>query len=125
VRQVKREEVDLAFDPTDDSNRLAEVGLGMPRRMNQRDQHLLGTLPPARDVILHDRDATREAVLIPQPLENMFRCMLLLLWSAFVVGQDAVDDCNNFNSRRTSIAPPEEPPTDSPEEAQLMDQASA
>ena len=32
VRQVKREEVDLALHPADDADRLAEVGLGMARQ---------------------------------------------------------------------------------------------
>jgi len=62
--------------------------------MNQRDEHLLGSLPPARNVILHDRDAAREAVLIPQPLKYPLRRVLLLLRSAFVFGQDAIDDRN-------------------------------
>jgi hypothetical protein len=44
----------------------SKVGLGMPRRMNQRHEHLLSPLPPAGHVILHDRDAAGEAVLIPQ-----------------------------------------------------------
>src|SRR3954471_20156908 len=75
----KSEEVDLALDTTDDADRLTEIGLRMPRRMHQRDEHLLRSLPPAGHVILHDRDPTREAVLISQPLENPLRRMLLLL----------------------------------------------
>jgi hypothetical protein len=68
VRQVKREKMDLALNAADDANRLTEIHLRMPRPMNQRDEHLLAPLPPARNVILHDREATREAVLAPQPL---------------------------------------------------------
>src|SRR5947208_1141580 len=79
VRQVKSEEVDLALRATDDADRFPEVGLRMPRRMHQRYEHLLRSLPPAGHVILHDRDPTREAVLISQPLENPLRRMLLLL----------------------------------------------
>ena len=92
VRQVQREEVDLALHATDDPDRLAEVGLGMPRRMHQRHEHLLRPLPPARHVVLHDRDAAREAVLVAQPLEDPLRRVLLLLGNAFVVSQDLVDD---------------------------------
>src|SRR3954447_14984866 len=78
VRQVKSEEVDLALRATDDADRFPEVGLCMPRRMHQRYEHLLRSLPPAGHVILHDRDPAREAVLISQPLENPLRRMLLL-----------------------------------------------
>src|SRR4051812_6574923 len=81
VRQVKSEEVDLALGATNDADRFPEVGLRMPRRMHQRYEHLLRSLPPAGHIILHDRDATREAVLISQPLENPLRRMLLLLRS--------------------------------------------
>ena len=79
VRQVEREEVDLALHAADDADRLAEVGLRMPRRMHQRHEHLLRPLPPAGHVVLHDRDAAREAVLVPQPLEDPLRRVLLLL----------------------------------------------
>ena len=89
MRQVEREEMDLALDATNDADRLAEVGLGVPRRMHQRHEHLLRPLPPAGDVVLHDRDAAREAVLVPQPLEDPLRRVLLLLRPAFVLGQDA------------------------------------
>jgi hypothetical protein len=51
-------------------------------------------LPPTGNVVLHDRDATREAVLVAKPLENPLRRVLLLLRPTFVVGQDIVDDCD-------------------------------
>src|SRR6476620_12739542 len=81
VRQVESEEVNLALCATDDADRLPEIGLRMPRRMYERHEHLLRSLPPPGHIILHDRDATREAVLISQPLENPLRRMLLLLRS--------------------------------------------
>ena len=84
--------MDLAFDATNDADRLAEVCLGVPRRMHQRHEHLLGPLPPARHVVLHDGDAAGEAVLIPEPLEDPLGRVLLLLRPAFVLGQDAIDD---------------------------------
>ena len=69
VRQVKCQEVDLALHPADDPDRFTEVRLGMPGRMHQRHEHFLRSLPTKRDVILHDRDTARKAVLVPQPLE--------------------------------------------------------
>lgn len=60
--------------------------------LRERDEHLLRSLPPARHVVLYDRDATREAVLVSQALENALRSMLLLLGLRLVVGQDLGDD---------------------------------
>jgi hypothetical protein len=92
VRQIEREEMDLALNATDDPDRLPEVGLRVPRRMHQRHEHLLGPLPPSGDIVLHDRNATREAVLVTEPLEEPLGGVLLLLVNAFVVSQDLVDD---------------------------------
>ena len=57
--------MDLALHPADDRDRLPKIDLGMSRRMRQRHEHLLGSLTPASHVILHDRYAAREAVLVP------------------------------------------------------------
>ena len=92
VRQIECEKVNLAFDAPDDADRLAKVHLGMARRMHQRHEHLLRSLPPTGHVVLHDRDAARETVLVVQPLKNPLRSVLLLLRSACVVGQNLVDD---------------------------------
>ena len=70
MRQVHRKEVDLALDAADHADGFAEVRLGMSWRMHQRHEHLLRPLAPARNVVLHDRDLAREAVLVAQPLEN-------------------------------------------------------
>src|SRR5665647_2876295 len=94
MRQVKSEEVDLALDATDDANGFAKIRLSMPWRMHKRYEHLLRPLPPTRHVILHNRDATCEAVLVPKPLEDPLRCMPLLLRSRLVVPKNAVDQCN-------------------------------
>ena len=40
VRQVEVEEMRLLLDAIDDYHRLTEVGLGMPRQMRQRHEHL-------------------------------------------------------------------------------------
>src|SRR6478736_4390268 len=42
--------MDLAFDATNDADGLAEVRLGVPRRMHQRHEHLLGPLPPRQAI---------------------------------------------------------------------------
>jgi hypothetical protein len=81
MRQVKSEEVDLALDATDDADGFTKVCLSMSWRMHQRHEHLLRPLPPASDIVLHDRYAAREPILIAQPLEDPLRCMLLLLRS--------------------------------------------
>jgi hypothetical protein len=70
VRQVHREEVDLALDAADHTDSFAEVRLGMPRRMHKRNEHLLCPLPPAGNVVLHDRDLARKPVLVAQPFED-------------------------------------------------------
>src|SRR5450830_475457 len=96
VRQVKSEEMDLALDATDDADGFTEVGLSMPRRMHQRHEHLLRPLTPAGHIILHNRDAAREPILITEPLEDPLRRMLLLLRSRLVVPKNAVDHWNKW-----------------------------
>ena len=96
MRQVKSEEVDLALYTTDDADRFTKVCLSMARRMHQRHKHLLSPLTPAGHVILHNRDAAREAVFVPKPLEDPFRRMQLLLRPRFVVPENAVDHWNKW-----------------------------
>jgi hypothetical protein len=67
--------------PTDDADSFTKVDLSMPRRMHQRHQHLLRPLMPAGYVILDDRDAAREPVLVAKPLEDPLRRMPLLPWT--------------------------------------------
>jgi hypothetical protein len=57
--------MDLALHAADDADGFAKVDLGMSRRMPQQHKHLLSPLTPAGDVILHNREAAREAVLVP------------------------------------------------------------
>jgi hypothetical protein len=96
VRQVKSEKVDLALYAPDDADGLTKVCLSMPWRMHQRYEHLLSPLPPARHVILHDRDAACEAVFVPKPLEDPLRRMMLLLRARLVVPENAVDHRNKW-----------------------------
>src|ERR1035437_8917090 len=88
--------MDLALDATDDADGFTEVGLSMPRRMHQRHEHLLRPLTPAGHIILHNRDAAREPILITEPLEDPLRRMLLLLRSRLVVPKNAVDHWNKW-----------------------------
>ena len=91
VRQVKSEEVDLALHAADDADSFAKVDLGMSRRMLQRHKHLLSPLTPAGDVILHNREAAREAVLVPETLKDPLRRMLLFPRARLVVEENPVD----------------------------------
>jgi hypothetical protein len=104
VRQVEREEMELALHAINEPDRLSEVGLRVSRWMHQRHEHLLRSLPPAGDIVLHDRDATREAVLVTQALEDPLRRVLLLLGNTFVVTQDLVDDRDERIEPRPHIA---------------------
>ena len=91
VRQVKSEEVDLALHAADDADGFAKVDLGMSRRMLQRHKHLLSPLTPAGDVILHNREAAREALLVPETLKDPLRRMLLFPRARLVVEENPVD----------------------------------
>ena len=91
MRQVKGEEVDLALDPANDADAFAKIDLGMSRRMLQRNKHLLSPQTRASHVVLHNRQAAREAVLIPKPLEDSLRRMLLLPRARLVLQENAVD----------------------------------
>ena len=73
VRQVHDEEMRLLPHPADDHQRLAEIGLRIPRRMRQRHEHLAAAAQALPHMILHDRVAAGEAVLIAKPLEHPLR----------------------------------------------------
>lgn len=87
--QVEREEVELVLHPADDADRLAEVGLRMTGLMRQRHEHLLRRCrQPA--IVLHDRDAARAALLVPEPIEDSLGRKPLLLRPTSVLRQDGV-----------------------------------
>src|SRR5450759_158245 len=88
--------MDLALDATDDADGFTKVCLSMPRRMHQRHEHLFRPQPPAGHIILHNRDAACEAVLVPKPPEDPLRRMLLLLRSRLVAPKNAVDHWNKW-----------------------------
>jgi hypothetical protein len=58
----------------DDDHRLAEIGLGVPGWMRQRHEHLAAAPFALPHVILHDRVAAGEPVLIHCPaIDTQYR----------------------------------------------------
>ncbi|KEO52385.1 hypothetical protein DT23_18705 [Thioclava indica] len=82
----------LLLDAINDDHRLAEVGLGMPRRMGQRHEHLATTPVMLANVILHDRVAAGEAVFLPQPFEHTLGGVPLLARDTAILFEPGVDD---------------------------------
>ena len=92
MRQAQRQKVDFAFHPADDGQRFAKICLSMAGRMDQRDEHLPLTLSDAADVVLHNRNPAREAMLVTKALEDPLRRVTLLLRTVLILFQDPVDD---------------------------------
>ena len=92
VREVHDEEMSLLQHAADDGLRFAEVGLGMPRRMRQRHEHLAAAPLALTHVVLHDRVAAGETVLVAKPLEHPLRGVPLLAVNRAITLQPAVDD---------------------------------
>ena len=88
------EEGDLLPTAPQLDHRLAEVDLGMARRVMQRHEGLARRLPPGTDIVLHDRVAAGKPVLVPQTLENPMRRVPLLARHVRIRVrlQDRVDD---------------------------------
>jgi hypothetical protein len=86
--------MDLALHPADDAQRFAKIGLRMSRRMRQRNEHLLAPLVPAGHVVLHDRDPTGKAVLVPKSLEDPLRGMPLIHQPPAILVQDPINDAD-------------------------------
>ena len=78
VGQVDDEAVGLAFHAADDHQGLAEVALGVSRRMGQRHEHLPGLTAMLSYVVLDCGVSAVEPVLIPQPLEDALGGVALL-----------------------------------------------
>ena len=81
----------LLANPADHRHRLAEIHLGMPRRMRQRHENLPATAPLAPHMILHHCVAAAIAMLVAQPLEDPLGGMLLLGRASPVRLQDGGD----------------------------------
>src|ERR1700682_615489 len=92
VRQVHRKKMDLLLNSADYSQRFAEVGLRMPRIVAQRHEHLAQPQPPLVHVVPDDRDPAAIAVLVPQPLEDPLRSMLLFRRLSLIFFQDPLND---------------------------------
>src|ERR1700746_556788 len=71
---------------------VAEIDLGMTRRMDERHEHLARPHTRQPHVVFYDRIAARKAVFDPQPLENPL-CRMLLLRRRRLIGlEDRVDE---------------------------------
>ena len=92
VRQIHDEEMRLLLDAADDDHGLAEVGLRMSGRMRQRHEHLAAAPLALAHVILHDRVAAGEPVLVAKPLEHPLRRVALLAMDLPITVQPTVDD---------------------------------
>ena len=78
VGQVDDEAVGLTLQAADDHQGLAEVALGVSRRMGQGHEHLLGLTAILPDVVLDRGVSAVVAVLVPQPLEDALGRVALL-----------------------------------------------
>ena len=92
VGQVDDEAVGLTLHAADDHQGLAEVALGVPRRMGQRHKHLPGLAAMLSDVVLDRGVSAVVAVLVPEPLEDALGRVALLPGAREVILQDPVDD---------------------------------
>ena len=91
MRQVEGQEVRLPLDSSDLHEGLTEIGLCVTRRMHEGYEHLLRTQPALSHVILHDRVAAHEPVLVTKPLQDSLRRVTLLPGPGLVILQDPVD----------------------------------
>ena len=71
---------------------LAEIALGMARRMGQRNEHFLGLAVALPDLVFDYGISAVEAVLVPEPLENAFGRVALLPGKPEVLFEDPVYD---------------------------------
>ena len=71
---------------------MAEVDLGLARRMHQRHVHLGMLIPPGQHGVLDDRVAAVVAVLGPQTVEDAFGGMALFASGVLVLLENFVDD---------------------------------
>ena len=78
VGQVDDEAVGLLLHFADDHQGLAEVALGVARRMGQGDEHLLGLAAMLPHVVLDDGVLAVKPILVPQPLEDALGRVALL-----------------------------------------------
>ncbi len=92
VGQVHDEAVGLLLHSADNHQGLAEVALGVPRRMRQGHEHLPGPEAAFSYVVLDRGISAVKPVLVPEPLEDAPGRVTLLLGDPVVFFQDVVDD---------------------------------
>ena len=92
--QDQAEEGNLLPSAPDLDRRLAEVDLGMARRVMQWNEGLAHRLPPGTHIVLHDGVTAAEPVLVAKTLEDPVRRVPLLArhLRIRVRLQDRVDD---------------------------------
>ena len=78
VGKIEHEETCLLLDTADHNRRLAEIGLRMAGRMRQWHEDFLTALIPLTHIILDDRVAANEPVLLTQPVKHPLGRMALL-----------------------------------------------
>ena len=90
--QIRDEAVGLPLHASDDHHRLAEVALGVARRVGQRHEHLPCPAAVLPDVVLDYRLLALEPVLVSQPLEDALDRVALLAMehSLVVAGLEAI-----------------------------------
>ena len=89
--KVQHEVVDGLLHSSDHRLGLAEVALGITRRMGQRNVHLPCPAATFAHVVLDYRVLAIEAVLGSQPVVDPLRSVALLLRETTVILQDTVD----------------------------------
>src|ERR1700752_272437 len=92
VRQIHREEVDLALLTRDHRERFAEVDLCVSGIVAQWHEHLAQPLRALVHVAPYDRDPAAVPVLIAEPLEDPLSGVVLLGRVTLILLQDPVDD---------------------------------
>ena len=103
VRQVEGEEMDLLLDPADERPRFAEIGLRVPRRMNQRHVHLPTPTMMLANMVLHDRVPAGEPVLVAKTIEDALRGVPLLAMVVLAIPpQPLVDESGKSVELRTA-----------------------
>ena len=90
--QVQDEAVGLPLHARDEHQGLAEVALGLARRVGQRHEHLFCLAAVLPDVVFDDGVSAVEAVLVPEPLKDALGGVALLLGNVVILIQDAVYD---------------------------------
>ena len=78
--------------PADDHQGLAEVALGVARRVGQGHEHLFGLAAMLPHVVLDRGVSAVEPMLVPESLEDPLGGVPLLPWTPEVIYQDLVDD---------------------------------